>query len=72
MEPELGQFSHLIWGWSRRVKIGSVPVTAGWAAAASGPGFVPSCGAEGQWGREAVTPAHYGIRTRNLAWPLGS
>jgi hypothetical protein len=68
--PELGQLSHLIWGMvapcenadrcrSRR---------AG-AAAASGPGLVLPCGVADSRGGLPVTPAHYGIRTRNLAWP---
>src|SRR5690242_2001894 len=57
--------------WSRGVKIGPVPVAAGWDAAASGLGLVPRCGAGDGRGGLPVTSAHYGIRTRNLAWRWG-
>ena len=42
------------------------------AAAASGLGIVRPCGVADIRGGLPVTSAHYGIRTRNLAWPLGS
>jgi hypothetical protein len=41
------------------------------AAAASGPGFVSPCGRADSGGGLPVTSAHFGIRTRKLAWRWG-
>jgi hypothetical protein len=68
--PELAHFSYLIWdgraagnpGWCRSRRAG--------AAAASGRGMC-RCAGGGRWGGLPVTSAHFGMRTRNLAWRWG-
>ena len=53
------------------MKIGPVPVAAGWDAAASGLGLVPRCGAGDGRGGLPVTSAQTGLRARFQAWRWG-
>ena len=64
--------SHLIWGMvARRENPGRCGWQGAWAAAASGPGLVrPRRVGDGRDGLP-VTPAHLGMRIRQLAWRWG-